>query len=44
MIKLKERSYFIRLTVSFLALATIALTLGSFIIYKNYEREVINGF
>lgn len=41
MIKLKEGSYFIRLAVSFLALATIALSLGSFVIYKNYEREVI---
>ena len=39
--KLGEGSYFIRLAVSFLALATIALVLSIFIIYKNYENETI---
>jgi len=39
--KLVERSYFIRLALSFLALATLVLVLSSFVIYKNYENETI---
>jgi two-component system, response regulator YesN len=33
----RENSYFIRLAVSFLALATLALLISSFIVYENFE-------
>jgi two-component system response regulator YesN len=33
----RENSYFVRLAVSFLALATVALLISSFIVYENFE-------
>jgi len=41
MVKLVNRSYFVRLLISFLALTTLTLLLSSVVIYRNYEIEAI---